>query len=168
MARNFVANPPPAMQQLVPLALALLITSAASAQQWTGAQDSNWNNAANWSSWPLGGEDITIDPAAYTGVAASPVIGMASVFSPDRLYVMNGAELSIQANLTVGNRFIISDDAQVAMTAGTLQVDRLVMELGGGFTLEGGSINAGRLVLGDDSRTQHLHPARRYRERVRG
>lgn len=150
MARNFVANPIADMQQLVPLALAILLTNAASAQQWTGAQDSNWNNAANWSSWPLGGEDITIDPAAYTGVAASPVIGMASVFSPDRMYVMNGAVLSIQANLTVGNRFIISDDAQVAMTAGTLQVDRLVMELGGGFTLQGGSINAGRLVLGDD------------------
>ncbi|MCB9163017.1 MAG: T9SS type A sorting domain-containing protein [Flavobacteriales bacterium] len=132
------------------LAAACLLSTATQAQNWTGAVSSDWNNAANWSDWPLGGENITVDPASYSGAAASPVIGTASVFAPDRLYVMNGAELTIAANLTVGNRFIISDDAQVGMTAGTLVVDRLIMELGGGFTLEAGTISAGRLVLGDD------------------
>jgi len=29
------------------------------AQNWTGAVDNNWNNPANWTDWPLDGEDIT-------------------------------------------------------------------------------------------------------------
>lgn len=132
--------------------ISLLFTfiTATIAQEWTGAVNADWNNASNWSTWPLNGEDITIDPANYSGAAASPSISAASVFSPDRMYVMNGAQLTIGANLTVTNRFIVSDDAQVVMSAGSLVVDRLVMELGGGFTLNNGSIIATRLVLGDD------------------
>lgn len=122
----------------------------ADAQQWTGANNSDWNNASNWSEWPLGGENITIDPMNYTGSGASPMINTNSVFSPDRMYVMNGAIVTIAANLNVADRFIISDDAQVIMTAGTLVTDRLIMELGGNFTLNAGTINTGRLVLGDD------------------
>ena len=83
------------------LAAACLLSTATQAQNWTGAVSSDWNNAANWSDWPLGGENITVDPASYSGAAASPVIGTASVFAPDRLYVMNGAELTIAANLVV-------------------------------------------------------------------
>lgn len=139
---------------------ALLVQTDMSAQNWTGTVDSDWNNAANWSDWPLNNEDITIDTANYSGAASSPMIATNSVFTPDRMYVMNGASLMIAANLSVADRFIISDDAQARMTGGLLSADRLIMELGGGFTLDAGTINTGRLVLGDDgvfasSYTQH-------------
>lgn len=126
------------------------------AQEWTGAANSDWNNPANWSEWPLSGENITIDPMNYTGVGASAEIISTSMFTPDRMLVMNGASLAISANLTVADRFIISDDAQVTMTAGTLVTDRLIMELGGAFTLDAGTVNTGRLVLGDDGQMASL------------
>lgn len=130
--------------------IALLIQTGLKAQNWTGAVSSDWNNAGNWSEWPLNGENITIDTLNYTGVNASPVLGAASVFTPDRLFVQNGALLTLGADLTVTGRIIIGNDAHVLMTNGTLITDRLIMELGGGFTLDAGTINTGRLVLGDD------------------
>ncbi len=135
-------------------AVLLLIASTAIAQNWTGALNADWNNPGNWTDWPLDGEDITIDPANYSGAQASPSITAASVFVPDRMYVMNGAALTIAANLVVDNRLIVSDEAGVTMTGGTLTSDRLIMELGGHFTLAGGTVNTlSVLALGDDGVT---------------
>ena len=131
--------------------LFILIADAATAQNWTGALNSDWNNPGNWTDWPLSGEDVTIDPALYTGAQASPEITSASVFAPDRLYVMNGAELVIEAPLTVDNRLIVADGSQVEQGAGSLTTDRLVLELGGTYTLTSGTVNTlGVLAFGDD------------------
>ena len=131
--------------------LLLLIASSACAQNWTGAINSDWNNPANWTDWPLDGEDVTIDPASYSGAQSSPVIASASVLSPDRMYVQNGASLSIQASLSVSDRLIVGDDAQIGMTSGTLTTDRLIVELGGAFNLSNGTVNALSVTaLGDD------------------
>ncbi len=133
------------------LSLFLFSILQVKAQNWTGAINSDWNNAGNWTDWPLNGEDVTIDPALYTGAQASPEITTVSVFSPDRMYVMNGAELVIEASLTVGNRLIVSDASQVEHGAGTLTTDRLVMELGGTYTLTNGVVNTlSVLAFGDD------------------
>ena len=142
----------------LPISLIALLTGPmAHAQNWTGAMDSNWNNPANWDQWPLDGEDITIDPLNYSGAQAEPVISVASVFSPDRMFVQNGAQLGIQAGLNVGNRLIVGDDAGVTMTAGTLTTDRLVLELGGTFNLLNGFVNTlSVFALGDDG----LQPSR--------
>ncbi|MCW3071595.1 MAG: hypothetical protein JWO44_1485 [Bacteroidetes bacterium] len=147
------------------------------AQHWTGNISSDWNNSANWSAWPLNGNNITIDPLTYSGIAASPVISAASVFTPDKITIQNGAVLSIQNNLSTGDdinilgtgthvnissgiisvapgnngRFIISDGASVTMSNGTLNTDqRLLVELGGIFTLSGGQVNVGEVLALSD------------------
>ena len=136
----------------------LLLPFTALAQNWMGAMDSNWNNPANWDQWPLDGENVTIDPANYTGTQSEPNLSGASVFVPDRLYVEGGAVLTIDASLTVADRMIISGPAQVEMTSGTLSTDRLVMDLGGLFHLVNGTVNVGTVLAladgdaNDDSR----------------
>lgn len=137
-------------RSLYHLPFVLLFSAPLHAQEWTGAVDSDWNNAANWTDWPLSGEDLTVDPANYTGAMAAPVVATGATFVPDRLFVQNGATLAIAAALTVADRMIIADDAQVVMTAGSLLSDRLIMETGGTFGLDAGTITTGRLVLGDD------------------
>lgn len=159
--------------------IALTLFSAR-AQHWTGSISSDWNNSGNWSSWPLNGNNITIDPLTYSGSAASPVISAASVFTPDRITLQNAAMLSIQANLSTGDnisligagtqmtisagtinvapgnngRFIVSDGAAVTMNNGTLNADqRLLVELGGVFTLNGGQVNAGEVIALSDGNT---------------
>lgn len=123
-------------------------------QNWTGAINSDWNNSGNWSDWPLSGEDIDINGAALTGAQAMPTISSASVFVPDRMFVLNGAVLTIAANLSVDDRLIVSDGAEAIMTGGTLSAGRVIMELGGLFTLESGTVNAlDVFALGDDGAT---------------
>lgn len=117
-----------------------LITATAIAQDWTGAISSDWNNPGNWTDWPLDGENVTIDPANYTGTMADPVISTASVFTPDRLYV-DGGTLTIAAGLNIADRFIVTGPGSVDMTAGVLSSDRLVMALGGAFHFSAGAIS---------------------------
>ncbi|MCB0779259.1 MAG: hypothetical protein KDC03_06935, partial [Flavobacteriales bacterium] len=85
-----------------------------------GTIDDNWNDPANWSDWPLGGENVTTDPSFYTGVQASPVLSGNSVFIPDRLFIENGAQVTLQGALTVADRLIVGSEAEVTMNSGTL------------------------------------------------
>lgn len=156
--------------------------TAVSAQNWTGNVNSDWNNAANWTGWPLNGDDILIDPVNYTGVAASPVISANSVFTPDGMIVQNGATLTIQASLTTAGRielfnngtlvniaggmlfasgagsqgrFIVSDGAAVLQTGGLAKANqRIIVELGGLYTLNSGTVNPiQELAIGDGNAT---------------
>lgn len=127
------------MPRHLTLAIFLTLSAAGIAQDWTGALNSDWNEPGNWSDWPLDGENVTIDPANYTGAMAQPAIATASVFIPDRLFV-DGGTLTIAAGLTVADRFIVSGPGAVDMTGGVLTSDRLVLDLGGAFHLGAGAI----------------------------
>ena len=149
---------------LLTATLALLLLRPAQAQEWLGTIDDNWNDPANWSDWPLGGENVTIDPSFYTGAQASPVLSGNSVFIPDRLFIENGAQVTLQGALTVADRLIVGSEAEVTMNSGTLNSDRLIMEGGGAFVLANGTINVQSvLALGDDgvvpSRFEQLNGA---------
>lgn len=109
------------------------------AQSWTGAVNSDWNNAANWSSAPANGDDIEIDPANYTGAMAQPTVTMNSSFTPGEMLVQNGAQLTISATLNTSDRVEI-------VGAGTL----VTITSGGSFNLIGGGNNA-RLIFVDDA-----------------
>lgn len=119
------------------LATTILITVPTFAQDWTGAVDSDWNNAANWDQWPLSGENVTIDPANYSGAAVSPIITSSSVFVPDRVFVENGDTLTISANLSVADRMVVSGPSVVIKTAGNFTTDRLIIGDGGRFEQQG-------------------------------
>jgi hypothetical protein len=151
--------------------------TVALSQNWTGNVNSDWNNPSNWTGWPLGGDDLLVDPANYTGAGASPVISSASVFVPNSLTLQNGASLQMSASLTLdedmdldgagtnfllltgtlnvgpGNngRMTVSDGAQVIMNNGSILADqRLIIELGGKFLMNNGTVNIGEtFAIGD-------------------
>lgn len=108
-------------------------------QNWTGAVNSDWNNAANWSSAPGNGDDIEIDPANYTGAMAQPTVNVNSSFTPGEMLVQNGAQLTISATLNTSDRVEI-------VGAGTV----VTITSGGSFNLTGGGNNA-RLIFVDDA-----------------
>ncbi len=128
------------------------------AQNWTGNVDSDWNNQANWSSWPLSGQDITINPANYTGNAMQPIISANSVFSPAEVNLANGAQLTISADLTTQDDVTATDaGTQIIMTAGTFQVapgngGRLIIDLGALLVQQSGTLQVDeRFIAGEDA-----------------
>jgi len=162
---------------LIAIAILFSITTL-KAQTWTGNINSDWNNSANWTGWPLNGDDILIDPINYTGASASPVISANSVFTPAGMIVQNGATLTVQANLTATKRielftngtvltvnsgtlfasgsgsqgrFIVSDGAAVIQNNGMVKANqRVIVELGGSYTLNNGTVNPiQELAIGD-------------------
>ncbi len=143
----------------VHLILLILVsyTNISWSQNWTGNQDADWNNAANWSSWPLNGEDITINPALYTGNSISPVISSNSVFSPAAMLIENGGILTIEANLTtVDDVEVIGAGSLVEVNSGTFSVNpgaggRLIIDLNAAMTINGGTtIVDERFIAGED------------------
>jgi hypothetical protein len=129
-----------AMTRNLTLCTLLLIATSASAQDWTGAIDTDWNNPGNWSAWPLDGENLTIDSANYTGAMADPTISFTSVFLPDRVFVQD-AFLTIEANLFVADRFVVEGEGRVYQSNGLLYTDRLIVDLGGLYGIEDGSVS---------------------------
>lgn len=130
--------------------LMVLSAGALRSQNWTGAVDSEWNNASNWDSWPLNGENVTIDPANYIGAMAAPSINNPSDFIPDRLFIEGAAVLMIDAPLVVADRTIITGPASVVMAGGSFICDRLVLDAGGTFALNGGTVSlTNTLALAD-------------------
>ncbi|MBL4657218.1 MAG: T9SS type A sorting domain-containing protein [Flavobacteriales bacterium] len=114
---------------------------------WNGNVSSTWNDINNWSATP-DGQDAVIDPANYTGVAASPDIDANSIYTPKKVTVENGAILTIQFNLTTSGDFEVDGDNStiptVNMSAGTLFIDggkSLIIKKDGVFNLTGGTIN---------------------------
>jgi hypothetical protein len=111
-------------------------------QNWTGAVNSDWNNASNWSATPSNGDNIEIDPANYTGAMAQPVVNVNSNFTPAEMLVQNGAQLTISANLNTTDRVEIIGNGTVVTITGS-----------GAFSLIGGGNNA-RLIFVEDAHLQ--------------
>jgi hypothetical protein len=138
--------------------ICLLFTETIFSQNWTGAADANWNNSANWSGWPLNGQDIVINPSFYSGNAVAPVISANSTFSPASVLIENGGSLTISANLTT------QDDVEVTGPGSSLSVDngtfnvnpsnggRLIIDLGGSMAINGGITYVDeRFIVGADA-----------------
>lgn len=146
------------MKNILTTTLILLCSTALFSQNWTGNVDADWNNAANWSSWPLNGVSIVINPTNYTGNAVSPIISANSVFTPNQIALSNGAVLTIQANLsTTGNVTLINPTTSIIIQSGTVTVatgnnGRLIVDLDANLTVDGGTLNVDeRLIIGDNA-----------------
>jgi len=155
-------------------------------QNWTGNVNADWNNPSNWTTWPLNGDSILIDPANYTGAAVSPLISSNSVFVPDHIFILNGATLGIQADLSVNGsidvtgaasllnlssgtlsisgsgsqgRFTVSNGAAILQSGGLLQTAQSIsVKLGGLFTLNSGTVNPLQgLLIGDGDALHNSH-----------
>lgn len=127
-------------------------------QNWTGNVNSDWNNASNWSSWPLNNQDIVINPALYTGNAASPIISSNSTFSPAAVDLLNGADLIINANLTTQDDVnAIGIGTSITVNAGTFNVNpgnggRLIIDLGATMLQTNGTVLVDeRFIAGEDA-----------------
>lgn len=124
------------------------------AQNWTGAVNSDWNNPANWSETPGNGDDITIDPANYTGAMAQPLLAGTSVFTPAEMLIQNGAQLTISGNLNATDRVeILGTGTQVLITGGTFALTgggnsaRLIFAEDAALRMNGGILNVGQRLL---------------------
>ena len=127
-------------------------------QNWTGNVNSDWNNASNWSSWPLNNQDIVINPALYTGNAASPIISSNSTFSPAAVDLLNGADLIINANLTTQDDVNATGiGTSITVNAGTFNVNpgnggRLIIDLGATMLQTNGTVIVDeRFIAGEDA-----------------
>jgi hypothetical protein len=127
-------------------------------QNWTGNVNSDWNNASNWSSWPLNNQDIVINPALYTGNAASPIISSNSTFSPASVDLLNDADLIINANLTTQDDVnAIGIGTSITVNSGTFDVNpgnggRLIIDLGATMLQTNGTVLVDeRFIAGEDA-----------------
>lgn len=136
------------------LLAALLSVGTASSQDWTGAVNSDWNNASNWSSTPQTGDNITISVTNYAGAMADPVIASNSTFSPAEMLIDGGAILTVNANLTTTDRVeILGEGTSVILNNGTLSIQggagnaRIIFADGAHFEMNGGLLNVGQRLL---------------------
>lgn len=139
-------------------ALILVASSTIFGQNWTGNVDADWNNSANWSNWPLNGTSIVIDPANYTGNAATPIVSTNSVFTPNDITIQNGGQLTVQANLTTTEDVEILDaNSSMTIQSGIMTVGpgnsgRLIVDLSAAVTISGGTLNVDqRFIAGDNT-----------------
>ena len=149
------------MKNLIRLfALIISITSSISlsAQNWTGNVNNDWNNSANWSAWPLAGQDLTIDPAFLTGAAVYPTISSNSSFSPGLVLIQNGGLLTIGANLTTQDDVeVLGVGSSIIVNNGSFSVNpggggRLVVDLGATLVQNSGNITVDeRFIAGEDA-----------------
>lgn len=118
---------------------------------WTGNNNNNWNAASNWSGGaPNDGDVIIINPSNYTGGMHHPRVN-ASNFDPSDVNILNGAVLTIEANLTTTG-IITIDGATgatiVNMTSGTLTMSgvskQLIVTNDAVFNFSGGTINTNK------------------------
>ena len=139
--------------------LILLCSTALFAQNWTGNVDADWNNSANWSNWPLNGASIVIDPANYTGNAATPIIVVNSVFTPNDIIIQNGGQLTVQANLTTTED--IEVNSSMTIQSGIINVGpgnsgRLIVDLSAATTISGGTLNVDQRFIAGDNTTINI------------
>lgn len=140
----------------------LVISTTLFSQNWTGNVDADWNNSANWSSWPLNGASIVIDPINYTGNAALPTIGINSVFTPNDITIQNGGQLTVQANLTTTQDVEILDaNSSMIIQSGVVNVGpgnsgRLIVDLSAATTISGGTLNVDQRFIAGDNTTINI------------
>jgi hypothetical protein len=146
------------MKSIILSILIILNSALIQAQNWTGAVSTDWNNPANWSSTPTNNTAKVINPANYTGAAHHPVISSNSSFTPGTVSILNGGQLTINANLSTNGNVTVSDNnSQLIVNAGVFEVavnnnGRLIVELGATMTINNGTINVGqRFISGENS-----------------
>lgn len=139
--------------------LSVLFIGSSSAQNWTGQTSSDWNDPSNWSSWPLNGQDIIINPSLYSVAGGfHPVVSSNSVFTPALITLQNGAVLTISANLSTDDDVEVFDlNSEIIVTNGVFSVNpggggRLIIDLESSMTVNGGTVNVDeRLIAGQDA-----------------
>lgn len=124
------------------------------AQNWTGAVNADFNNAANWDQTPQNGDDIVINPTNFTGAMVQPVISSNANFSPAGVEISGGGQLTINANLTTTDRIEVFDaNSAIIVNAGTFNVAggagnaRLIFFDGSRFEMNGGNLQVGQRLL---------------------
>jgi len=92
---------------------------------WTGASNSNWNNAANWSA----GVPTTSQHVVIPNVAPAPVIQGGTAAVANSVYVQGGALLTIQAtgSLTINDSFELAGVSSGFRNLGTVSNSGLLV-----------------------------------------
>lgn len=82
--------------------------------EWTGAQDTNWNNPANWCG---GAVPTAVDAITVPHTAVSPKINAGNIAFANTLNIGNGAALNVAtgATLRLANALTVADNATVTV-----------------------------------------------------
>src|SRR5690606_24295396 len=106
----------------------------------------------------LNGTSIVIDPANYTGNAATPIVSTNSVFTPNDITIQNGGQLTVQANLTTTEDMEVLDaNTSLTIQSGTINIGpgnsgRLIVGLSAAVSISGGTLNVDqRFIAGDNT-----------------
>lgn len=131
------------MLQIVPLVCHAQCDSCndiPAAKFWEGDVDADWNDANNWSGNTLPTtESVTVDGDLYTN---APIISVNSTFSPADVFVIDGATLTLQANLTLTDDFIIRNNSFLTIEGGSNATgDDINLCRGGTISMSGGSLD---------------------------
>ncbi|MGE0568973.1 MAG: T9SS type A sorting domain-containing protein [Bacteroidia bacterium] len=126
---------------------------------WDGSTDANWNTASNWVGGVVpNGVVAAIDPSVQAYPNA-PIISVNSTFSPTKIDVLNGGNLTIQADLTTTDKITVDGSTSIlTMTAGTVNIaiaaaKNLDIKNRANFVFSGGTITAGKDVNIDKGAT---------------
>ena len=107
---------------------------------WEGDVDSDWEDPNNWSgnALPTGGA-VTIDGDLYTN---APILTVNSSFSPTDVFIQDGASLTLQANLTLTDDFIIRNNSTLFIGGGSNATgDDINLCAGGTINMSGGTLD---------------------------
>jgi hypothetical protein len=143
--------------------LLLILAPFSYAQNWTGSVNNDWNNPSNWSAWPLNGQNITINPAFYSGNSLHPVISANSVFVPGFILLDNGGVLTISANLTTSDDVeVLGTGSSLIINNGTFSVNtgnggRLIIDLGSTMVINGGATIVGERFIAGSGAVITIH-----------
>ena len=119
---------------------------------WTGAVDSDWNLASNWSCGLL--PDITT-PVSISNVANAPVLSTGPAAITGNLVINAGASLTVSGN-TIRIAGTISNNGEFIATEGTVELNSTAAQSVDAGTFTGDSINS--LVINNPAGVSLLGP----------
>ena len=135
--------------------LSLLFSSLNATNTWTGAVDSDWTKAGNWSLGhvPTPAEDVVLRLAPTVTVSGAQAVH--ALTSTEPLNILGGASLDLGAASTFGASLTLAGTLQGAgaatFTSGMLDWSGGTLKGGGLFTASGGTLTLGGSLL--DGRT---------------
>lgn len=107
---------------------------------WEGDVSTDWNDGNNWSGNTIPTtESVTIDGTAYTN---APIISTNSTFSPADVFIIDGATLTVQADLTLTDDFVIRNNSFLVIEGGSNATgDDINLCSGGTISMDGGALD---------------------------
>lgn len=126
------------MKNLALTTLLFLSTSTLWAINWTGFENSDWNNPKNWSEAPTEGCDVVINPEYFLGAKEMPFIGQNSTFNIGSMTLKSKAYVLVDAQLNIVKDLNIEYDATMDVSSESfVNIDGKIVDASGSIIVSG-------------------------------